>query len=128
MPNEVDPHARRVVSERLTLPLAEDIQRGSTISTETCPRRYCFWWGSHLFDWDRSPSEGCTFLARGKPPGWVFPNVPCCRAEPQSPIDHFEPNEANIEQDEIDATRWIHRCEQSREQVRAKIQQRSPSS
>lgn len=128
MPDELEQPSRRIVSTKLTLPTVEDIQLGSTIAPEACPRRYCFWWKSHLFDWEIPPSQGCAFLLSGKPPGWMLPNVPCCRADPLSPIDHFEPNEPNLEQDEVDLSKWIVVCDKSRDRIMSKLQLQSRSS
>ena len=127
MPDEDRPELRQVVGMKITLPTIDDITRGSAIGADVCPRRYCFLWDTHSFDWEKSPSQGSTILQRGKPPGWLLANVPCSRAEPWSPIDHFEPNEPALEQDGVDSSAWEASCEQSRERVRTELHKRLSS-
>jgi hypothetical protein len=85
----------------------EDLTRAQLIPDNGCPRRYCWWWQSLEFDWDLTPNEGCTWLQTEKPQHWHFRDTPCSRAEPSSPIDHFEPREPHIAADNIDASRWM---------------------
>src|SRR5262245_24412266 len=73
-----------------------DLALAAQIPASGCPRRYCWWWVSALFEWNLSPSEGCTLLQAKKPPRFKYGNIPCCRSELSSPIDHFEPREPFI--------------------------------
>jgi hypothetical protein len=102
-----------------TIPLAtlSDLERVPAIPDDGCPRRYCFWWGLSGFAWELPASFGCTFLRRAKPPGWLLPDAACCRADPASPIDHFETSDRRVEADGIDATRWVEVCRRSRATV-----------
>jgi len=84
-----------------------DLTHAAKIPASGCPRRYCWWWISALFEWNLSPNEGCTLLQAKKPPGYKYGDVPCCRSEPSSSFDHFEPREPFIEADGIDASRWL---------------------
>jgi hypothetical protein len=113
---------------RVALPTAADIERAKSLPADACPRRYCFWWGPMLFEWDLSPQDGCTFLHRGKPPGWLLPNTPCCRSDSSSPIDHYEINDPAIESDGIDASRWEEACERSRDPLRKALLERTQNS
>jgi hypothetical protein len=85
----------------------EDMARALMIPSEGCPRRYCWWWRSLSFEWEITPSEGCTWLHAEKPAHWRFTDTPCCRADPSSLIDHFEPRGPHIESDGIDASAWM---------------------
>src|SRR5262249_17757117 len=99
--------------KRLSLSLAErgltdaDLAQAAKMSSDCCPRRYCWWWGSALFEWDRSPSDMCTFLHSPKPTGYQPSDVPCCRSDATSLFDHFEPREPFLEADEIDGSKWL---------------------
>lgn len=84
-----------------------DLVRASEIPAQGCPRRYCWWWISALFEWQLLPSEGCTFLKGKKPQGYKYPNTQCCRSVPSSDFDQFEPREPFIEADKIDPSRWL---------------------
>jgi hypothetical protein len=99
-----------------TIPLAtlSDLERVPAIPDDGCPRRYCFWWGLSGFAWELPASFGCTFLRRAKPPGWLRPDAACCRADPASPIDHFETSDPQVEADGVDTTRWVEACKRSR--------------
>jgi hypothetical protein len=85
----------------------EDLVRASAIPADGCPRRYCWWWISLGFEWNLTPSEGCTFLKTKFPSCVRFTDVPCCRSDPSSPIDHFETREPHLDRDEVDPSRWL---------------------
>jgi hypothetical protein len=72
-------------------PTQEDLERARLIPLTACPRRYCWWWRTASFDWHLSPAEGCEFLERVESDYWKNADKPCCRADPQSTPDHFEP-------------------------------------
>lgn len=86
---------------------SEDLARASVIPLGECPRRYCWWWASLSFDWDVLPSVGCIFLNAKKHPDWKYADIPCCRSDPTSPLDHFEPRGLYIAQDGIDPSGWL---------------------
>lgn len=85
----------------------EDLERCNSIAADECPRRYCWWWISLSFEWSMRPAEGCTWLACEKPEHWRFKETPCCRCDQESTIDQFEPRGPHIEEDGIDASRWL---------------------
>src|SRR3954451_12318573 len=72
-------------------PTKEDLARTAALPPSECPRRYCWWWASLAFEWELTPKEGCTFLTARKHPDWKYTDIPCCRSDPSSPLDHFEP-------------------------------------
>ena len=80
-------------------PSAEDVARAGELPLTACPRRYCWWWKSLTFDWETRVADECEWLAATKPLHWEFPNVPCCRAVPETEIDHYEPREPHLEAD-----------------------------
>jgi hypothetical protein len=86
---------------------ATDLERVAQIPAGGCPRRYCWWWCSSLFRWELAVGEGCTFLGSKKPKGYKYSNEPCCRSDPSSFFDQFEPREPFIEADQIDASKWL---------------------
>lgn len=88
-------------------PSKEDLERAAALSPGDCPRRYCWWWISLAFEWHLPPAEGCTFLKAKKHPDWKYADIPCCRSDPSSPLDHFEPREPQIEADNMDASGWL---------------------
>ncbi len=92
------------------LPSAHDIERATLLGPSECPRRYCWWWHSLSFDWDTPVAAGCTFVRdreRGKvDPNWPGRELPCRRAFPESPADHFEPQDAALAEDGVSADRW----------------------
>jgi hypothetical protein len=87
-------------------PSLDDLNRAAKIPADQCPRRYCWWWQSLSFDWDRTPSEGCTFLTSPKPPGMTNPDVPCSRCDSSSTVDHYEPREPHLLDDGFLVPRW----------------------
>jgi len=84
----------------------EDSDRARTIPADGCPRRYCWWWWSLSFDWDTSAKDGCTVVNSMEPPP-KYRGVPCCRSDRSSKIDHYEPRLPHIQEDGIDAARWL---------------------
>ena len=88
-------------------PTSEDMTRSQSIGASECPRRYCWWWHVLSFDWDISPSEGCTFLASPKPTGWRNASIPCSRAKPDSGADQYEPREPHLLDDGVDGDKWL---------------------
>src|SRR5262249_20861180 len=94
-----------------------DIRKANVIPAGGCPRRYCWWWTSLSFEWNLTPQEGCTFLECPKPPGFRFSDIPCCRSEPSSRIDHFEPREPHIRRDGIDPSRWLQTREEKNRDI-----------
>ena len=85
----------------------KDLDKASQIPANECPRRYCWWWHTLSFDWEIEPSDGCLWMQADKPSSWHFKDVPCCRADTESKIDHFETRGPHIEGDGIDPSRWI---------------------
>ena len=75
---------------------ADDLEKFGQLATKACPRRYCFWWQSLAFDWEHAASQGCRFSELEKPPGWLNTEIACCRADPNSKIDHFERRESSL--------------------------------
>jgi hypothetical protein len=63
------------------------------------PRRYCWWWQSLAFDWDTPIAAGCRLRESAKPPEFRLPEVPCCRLDPASGVDQYEPREPHLEED-----------------------------
>jgi hypothetical protein len=84
-----------------------DIEKAKTIPPGGCPRRYCWWWVSLSFEWQLTPPEGCTLLSAKKPANFRYADVACCRSDPSSPIDHFEPREPHLERDNMDPALWL---------------------
>ena len=87
-------------------PSPEDFVRAAKIPTHECPRRYCWWWRSLSFDWELTPLQGCTFLASPKSPNLKNVDVPCCRCEPSSTVDHYESREPHLLKDGFPIPRW----------------------
>jgi hypothetical protein len=88
-------------------PSAEDLRRAAALPTSASPRRYCWWWRSLSFDWERAPLEGCTFLSAPKPPGLQHQDVPCRRCDPTASVDHYEPREPHLFEDGFAVSRWL---------------------
>lgn len=84
----------------------EDLEKVKEFDQHSCPRRYCWWWKSLSFEWDISVETGCTFLESDKPPGYRDPSTPCCRLNPDSSVDHYEPREPHIIENQVDASEW----------------------
>jgi hypothetical protein len=95
-------------------PSAADVARAAELPVLTaCPRRYCWWWQSLGFDWDTPVATGCRLSESPKPPGFRFAEVPCCRLDPASGVDHYEPREPHLEADGFDRHRFCgpqHSC------------------
>jgi hypothetical protein len=87
-------------------PSPEDLARAASIPAQECPRRYCWWWRSLSFDWELTPSEGCTFSTSPKPPGMTNADVSCRRCDSSSAVDHYEPREPHILKDGFAVPRW----------------------
>jgi hypothetical protein len=87
-------------------PSSDDLTRAATIPANQCPRRYCWWWRSLDFDWTLTPLEGCTFLSSPKPSGVANADIPCCRCDAASSVDHYEPREPHLLQDGFAIPRW----------------------
>jgi hypothetical protein len=87
-------------------PSADDLLRAANIPANQCPRRYRWWWRSLSFEWDMTPLEGCTFLASPKPSGMAHADVPCCRCDPSSTVDQYEPREPHLLEDGFPVPRW----------------------
>ena len=84
---------------RSVTPSSGDIARAEELQLTECPRRYCWWWMSLSFDWDHTPAEGCQYAEAPKRPHWQFTDVPCCRSDVTSGVDHYEPREPHLEAD-----------------------------
>lgn len=84
-----------------------DLEKARGIPANGCPRRYCWWWISLSFEWDLTASEGCTLLKSPKPASFRYGDIPCCRSDSSSSVDHFEAREPHLEKDGIDPSRWI---------------------
>lgn len=89
-----------------TTPSADDLERAANIPVDQCPRRYCWWWRSLSFEWEVMPSDGCTFLTSPKPAGMSNAEVPCCRCESSSTVDHYESREPHLLEDGFAVPRW----------------------
>ncbi|MGE3853530.1 MAG: hypothetical protein AB7K09_17500 [Planctomycetota bacterium] len=86
----------------------ELVRARQLVGPGSCPRRHCWFWHSLYFDWEISVDEGCDFLARASGSRvWNDPDVPCRRADPTSSIDHFEPRQPHIMEDEFDVSEWL---------------------
>lgn len=87
------------------------------ISPKDCPRKYCWWWRTLAFDWEISAAEGCTFLEaarKGALPNYaVRPDLPCCRADSSSEVDHYDPQDPYILEDGVD-DRWLNAFDERR--------------
>jgi hypothetical protein len=88
---------------------SSDIEQALALPADACPRRYCCNWDSPSFHWERSPTDGCLFLV-GDKPGWKYAGIPCCRSDPSSLVDHFQPNELFAKADKVDLTKWEVQC------------------
>jgi hypothetical protein len=94
----------------------DDLERAAAIPPHGCPRRYCWWWTNLSFEWELTPAEGCTLLKSEKRPSWKYSDMPCCRSDPASHVDHFEPREPHIEADGIDPSGWLsYRSEKNKD-------------
>jgi hypothetical protein len=100
------------------IPSEADLERARALSADACPRRYCFHWDSNAFHWERTPKEGCLFLV-GEKPGWKYAGIPCCRSDPTSVVDHYEPNDLYAEADGMDLTKWEEKRMENDRIVRA---------
>lgn len=87
-------------------PSLDDLNRAATIPADQCPRRYCWWWHSLSFDWELTPSEGCTFLTAPKPSGSTNPGDSCCRYDSTSAVDQYESREPHLLDDGFAVPRW----------------------
>jgi hypothetical protein len=94
-------------------PSADDLVRAASIPADQCPRRYCWWWRSLSFEWEVTPSVGCTFLTSPKPPGMANADTPCCRCDASATVDHYEPREPHLLEDGFAVPRW-HSAEHRR--------------
>jgi hypothetical protein len=88
-------------------PSNEDIATAMALPLSACPRRYCWWWHSLDFDWDLAPAEGCHYFEEPKPSHWADTDKPCCRCDPESTADHYEPREPHLEADGFDRHRFV---------------------
>lgn len=104
-PTPPQPRAIRVF--RVYTPPEEDLNRARELAAGACPRRYCWWWHTLAFDWEMPVEKGCTFVRSQKPPGWLNPDMPCCRCAPSSDADQYEPREPHLIEDGIDGTPWL---------------------
>jgi len=93
---------------RVHSPSADDLARARALKRVECPRRYCWWWCSLAFEWGLAVSAGCRVLGAAKPPGWPDPDVPCCRLDPSSTVDHYEPREPYLLEDGFEVSHWLH--------------------
>lgn len=84
----------------------EELAQARNLPPDCCPRRYCWWWRSLLFEWDTSVADGCRFLSVSKPDGWKNTDIPCCRSDSSSSIDHYEPREPHLIDDGFDPEHW----------------------
>jgi hypothetical protein len=92
----------------------EDKAKAAALPSDACPRRYCWWWKSLSFEWDASVTEGCQFRSgisewsaedREK---WPGSEHRCCRLDPDSPIDHYEPREPHLIEDGFEEGRFLN--------------------
>ena len=88
-------------------PTADDLARSRELTLLAGPRRYCWWWQSLAFDWDTPVAVGCRLRESAKPPGFRFPDVPCCRLDPTSGVDHYEPREPHLVEDGFEPDRVL---------------------
>lgn len=92
-------------------PTPEDIAHAKLIPQDQCPRRYCWWWRTLGFDWQRTIAEGCEFIEdrdNGRiPENWRLPQYPCRRCDPSSPADHYEPREPHLMEDGFNMNDWL---------------------
>lgn len=102
---------RSLHTGRMYHPTASERARAHEMRPEECPRRYCWWWESMEFEWDKAPRDGCRLSLFLKTPG-VFrgtPQIvdtPCCRAEPTSNVDHMELRNSTLWDDGFDTMAW----------------------
>lgn len=90
----------------VVIPTPDDLVRARELPLSACPRRYCRWWQSLAFDWGTPVAAGCRFRESAKPPGHPAPDTPCCRLDPASGEDQYEPREPHLEEDGFDARRF----------------------
>jgi hypothetical protein len=55
------------------------------------------------------------FLKVKKHPVWKNAGIPCCRSDPASTVDHFEPRMPEVNEDGTDVTRWLYKQEKDQE-------------
>ena len=91
----------------IVTPTAEDLARARELPLSACPRRYCWWWQSLSFDWDTPVAVGCRLQESAKPRGFRFPDVPCCRLDPASGVDQYEPREPHLVEDGFAPDRFL---------------------
>jgi hypothetical protein len=96
---ELYTYPRPIESYRMSAP-PEDIERAAQLPLTDCPRRYCWWWRSLSFDWDLSLEQGCR---RHESEGG---GTPCCRRDPTSTVDHYEPREPHLMEDGFEVDRF----------------------
>ena len=86
----------------------ELVEARDRLTRQSCPRRYCWYWHSLAFDWDKAPEEGCEVAERhihrlifSRQRGELIdPWQQCCRAtgNPLHP-DYYEPREPHLKTD-----------------------------
>ena len=96
-------------------PTDEEIAEASALPSSACPRRYCWWWLNTRFDWQLTPAEGCVFLRIRKHPDYKNADIPCCRCDASTEVDHFEPRMPEAIQDGIDVARWLYKGQMGEE-------------
>ena len=77
------------------------------IPANACPRRYCWWWQSLGLRWDRTPAQGCQLPFVEPIGGWHYTQLPCRRADPASPVDHYETQPDTLREDSVSPDAWI---------------------
>src|SRR5437016_13569406 len=94
-----DSRFREVTGLRvLNVYVPTDLDRAKVegLSPSDCPRRYCWWWRSLSLEWDVPVKDGCTFLSAAKRSAFRNADIPCCRCDPSSLLDHLEPREPHL--------------------------------
>ena len=99
---------------------AADLTQAAALPADACPRRYCWWWGKLGFRWEAPPAEFCEMPSARPLPGWRFHDRPCRRADPASPVDHYEDQGNIAETDGVDCARWTAAAAEFNERLLAR--------
>jgi hypothetical protein len=90
-------------------PTEEDLRKAAEIPRHECPRRYCWWWRTLGFDWEKSAAEGCELPTTRELAYYRGGDIPCCRAVPSSGVDHYESRTPCLIEDGFERRRFVNR-------------------
>ena len=83
----------------------QDLLIVAKLSSNACPRRYCWFWKGVKFRWDLSAEQGCDYPSTAAQSS-TFPAGTCKRADNSSEMDCFEPRDPYLIADGIPIERF----------------------